>query len=64
LRNLNAVGGSLSREIFQDASSFEELFLEEQSAEETEWRDWPLVASDGDMAALVEMVSANKVSSK
>lgn len=55
------MGGSMSREIFQDASSLEELSMEEQSIEDEEWRSWPLLASDGDMAALIEMVSEDKV---
>ena len=38
----------------------EELWIE-QDEEEIEWREWPLLASDGDMAALIELVSENKV---
>lgn len=35
--------------------------MEEQSIEDDDRRSWPLLASDGDMAALVEMVSDDKV---
>lgn len=53
--------GSIPRETFRDASSLEELWIEEDE-EEIEWREWPLLASDGDMATLVELVSEDKVS--
>ena len=33
----------------------------ERDEAEIEWREWPLLASDGDMATLVELVSENKV---
>ena len=51
----------MPRETFRDASSLEELWIE-QDEEEIEWREWPLLASDGDMAALIELVSENKAS--
>jgi hypothetical protein len=51
----------MPREAFRDASSLEELWIE-QDEEEVEWREWPLLASDGDMAALIELVSENKAS--
>lgn len=51
----------MPRETFRDASSLEELWIE-QDEEEIEWKEWPLLASDGDMAALIELVSENKVS--
>ena len=49
----------MPRETFRDASSLEELWIEDE--EEIEWREWPLLASDGDMAALIELVSEDKV---
>ena len=53
--------GPVLRETFRDASSLEELWIE-QDEEEVEWREWPLLASDGDMVALIELVSEDKVS--
>jgi hypothetical protein len=50
----------MPRETFRDASSLEVL-LTEQDEEEDGWREWPLLASDGDMAALIELVSENRV---
>ena len=60
LRNQVLLKGPVPRETFRDASSLEELWIE-QDEEEVEWREWPLLASDGDMAALIELVSENKV---
>lgn len=61
LRNQMLLKGPMARETFRDASSLEELWIEEDE-EGTEWREWPLLATDGDMAALIELVSENKVS--
>jgi oxalate---CoA ligase len=58
LRNQNAIGGSVSRDIFHDAAALEEISMEQDGV----WREWPLLATDGDMAALLELVSENKVS--
>jgi len=52
----------MPRETFRDASFLEELWIEQDEGG-TEWREWPLLATDGDMAALIELVSENKVSS-
>ncbi|OBZ79916.1 Transcription factor tau subunit sfc3 [Grifola frondosa] len=57
--NLNAIGGSLSRDLYQDACAFEEVLGQEEDAER--WREWPLLASDGDTALLIELVSENRV---
>ncbi|KAF8640756.1 hypothetical protein AX17_000406 [Amanita inopinata Kibby_2008] len=54
--NQNAIGGTIPRDTFQDAVSLEELAHEDNS-----WREWPLLATDGDAAALVQCVSENKV---
>ncbi|KAK2461682.1 hypothetical protein APHAL10511_006145 [Amanita phalloides] len=55
----NAIGGLVSRDTFQDAASLEGL-----SRQEYGWREWPLLATDGDAAALVQAVSENKVKFK
>ncbi|KAH7927378.1 hypothetical protein BV22DRAFT_1127415 [Leucogyrophana mollusca] len=55
--NSNAIGGSISRGVFQDACTMEDI----QAGEEAEWSEWPLVAADGDVAALLELVSEDKV---
>ena len=60
LRNQALLKGPMPRETFRDASSLEEFWIE-QDDEDNEWREWPLLASDGDMAALIELVSENKV---
>ncbi|KAF5384735.1 hypothetical protein D9757_006233 [Collybiopsis confluens] len=54
--NQNALNGVINRDTFQDAAALEEL-----SAQEEDWRAWPLLASDGDMATLIQLVSDNKV---
>ncbi|KAF8898469.1 hypothetical protein BD779DRAFT_11912 [Infundibulicybe gibba] len=54
--NQNAIGGSLCKEIFQDAAALEEMATQEQ-----DWREWPLLSTDGDLAALVDLASENKV---
>ncbi|KAJ7593112.1 hypothetical protein C8J56DRAFT_1013301 [Mycena floridula] len=56
--NQNALGGNVNRDLFQDAAALEEISVEQ------EWREWPLLASDGDLAALIELVSAQKVNFK
>lgn len=61
LRNQALLRGPMPRETFRDASFLEEFWIEPDE-EEFEWREWPLLASDGDMAALIELVSENKVS--
>jgi oxalate---CoA ligase len=58
------MGGPLPEDVFQDASSLEESSMEEQAVDGEDWREWPLLASDGDMAALIELVSEDKVSGK
>ncbi len=58
LRNQNAIGGGISQDTFQDAT----LLLEEMDISDSGWHEWPLIATDGDCAALVQLVSENKVS--
>jgi hypothetical protein len=56
-RNQNATGGTFSRDAFQDAVALEEIL----TCEENDWQEWSLLASDGDVIALVQLVSDNKV---
>lgn len=60
-RNQNALGGSIPHDTFQDAVALEDLSSE---TEDEPWREWPLLASDGDCAALIQLVSENKVGMK
>ena len=55
-RNQNIIGGPVHRDIFQDAAALEDI-----SAGQDTWRDWPLVSTDGDVAALIQLVSEDKV---
>ncbi|KAF9569867.1 hypothetical protein CPC08DRAFT_14379 [Agrocybe pediades] len=55
--NQNAISGSISRDTFQDAVSL----LEEIDANDDSWHEWPLTATDGDCATLMELVSDGKV---
>ncbi|KZT06305.1 uncharacterized protein LAESUDRAFT_726133 [Laetiporus sulphureus 93-53] len=59
--NQNALGGSLSQDIFQDASALEDLLGQD---EDNAWREWSLLSSDGDMAAMLELVLDNKIEFK
>ena len=55
-RNQNAIGGPVSRDTFNDAAALQELLRQEH-----DWREWPLLATDGDAAALMQAISTNKV---
>ncbi|KAH9486640.1 Transcription factor tau subunit sfc3 [Psilocybe cubensis] len=55
--NQNAIGGNITSDTFQDATSL----LEEIDPSDTTWHDWPLTATDGDCATLIELVSEDKV---
>lgn len=60
LRNQNALGGPVSRDLVQDAvQSVRTLGLEQN-----EWREWPLMSTDGDTAALLQLFSDHKLSIK
>ncbi|KAH8835939.1 hypothetical protein DL96DRAFT_1576137 [Flagelloscypha sp. PMI_526] len=48
--------GSLPQNVFQDALSFDDSV-----SLGDEWKDWPLTASDGDLVALLELVSNDRV---
>lgn len=55
--NRNATtAGPVSRDIFHDAAALEELLRQEHG-----WREWPLLVTDGDAAALMQAVSDYKV---
>ncbi|KAI0032488.1 hypothetical protein K488DRAFT_49752 [Vararia minispora EC-137] len=58
--NANALGGSISSDTFQDASTLEALCKEPN----LDWREWPLLASDGDLAMLIQAVSSGKAAFK
>ncbi|GJE87719.1 hypothetical protein PsYK624_038020 [Phanerochaete sordida] len=60
--NQGALSGQLAPDLFQDAAALEDELLQEGS--ETAWRDWPLVATDGDITALIELASENKIDFK
>lgn len=47
----------MHEDIFQEAAALEDLLSQQDEA----WQEWPLTASDGDTAALIELVSENKV---
>ncbi|KAJ7275459.1 hypothetical protein B0H12DRAFT_1087414 [Mycena haematopus] len=53
--NQNAIGGSIPRDTFQDAVALEDISIDDQS-----WREWPLLSTDGDTAALIQLISDNK----
>ncbi|KAF8058259.1 hypothetical protein FPV67DRAFT_1524679 [Lyophyllum atratum] len=57
--NQNAIGGLIPRDTFQDAIALEEMSLQDDT-----WREWPLLATDGDSAALIQLVSENKLEFK
>ncbi|EKM60813.1 uncharacterized protein PHACADRAFT_179990 [Phanerochaete carnosa HHB-10118-sp] len=57
--NLGALNGQLAPELYQDATTLEEMLSQQDP--EVLWRDWPLVAGDGDVAALIELASNNKL---
>jgi hypothetical protein len=54
--NLNAIGGLIHGDLFQDAVALDEVF-----AEQVGNLEWPLLASDGDIAALLQLVSEEQV---
>jgi hypothetical protein len=56
VRNQNALGGSIPRDTFQDADALEDIIPDSDS-----WQPWPILATDGDIAVLVQLVSEDKV---
>jgi len=57
LSNQNALGGSIHQDVFQDATTLDTLCRYRDG-----WREWPLSASDGDLAMLAQMTSEGLVS--
>ncbi|KAJ4476656.1 hypothetical protein J3R30DRAFT_3292589 [Lentinula aciculospora] len=55
--NQNALNGVINRDTFQDAASLEELSAQQEDV----WREWPLLATDGDLVTLLQLVSEDKV---
>jgi hypothetical protein len=51
------MGGSISPDTFQDASAL----LDVTESSDATWHEWPLTATDGDCATLLQLVSENKV---
>lgn len=49
--------GPFPSEIFQQAELFEDALAQN---DDKEWGEWPLLSSDGDAVALLELVSENK----
>lgn len=44
----------MAKELFVDATQLEEAYA---SGQEDEWHEWPLLSTDGDTAAILQMVS-------
>jgi hypothetical protein len=57
LSNQNALGGSIPQDVFQDATTLDALCKQHET-----WREWPLLASDGDLAMLTQITSEGLVS--
>ncbi|TFY76774.1 hypothetical protein EWM64_g7235, partial [Hericium alpestre] len=55
--NQNALGGPIASDTFQDAATLWTLCEEQEDT----WREWPLLSTDGDTAALLQAVSDGKV---
>ncbi|KIJ68695.1 hypothetical protein HYDPIDRAFT_81586 [Hydnomerulius pinastri MD-312] len=55
--NSNAIGGPFTRDVFQDAIALEDIAVEKVVDE----MDWPLLASDGDVTTLLQLVSEDQV---
>ncbi|KAG9223138.1 hypothetical protein PLEOSDRAFT_155121 [Pleurotus ostreatus PC15] len=56
--NQNALGGPIPFDTFQDAVALDEdVYLQQESF----WRTWPLLGTDGDLMSLLQQVSDNKV---
>ena len=55
----------MPRELFQDAAALEETIAQQQQQQQEgadgSWQEWPLLATDGDTAFLLELASEGKV---
>lgn len=58
--NMYSLGGLFQLDVFQDAIAQEDELLAEPE-DGNEWREWSLLATDGDAAALIELASEGKV---
>lgn len=56
--NQNSLIGLFPSEMYQEAELFEDALAQN---DDKEWGEWPLLSSDGDVVALLELVSENKV---
>lgn len=59
LRNEDALGGSFPIDFFSEAGAIEDLFEDGTG----DWREWSPIATGGEMAALIELISEKKVGS-
>ncbi|KAI0308044.1 hypothetical protein B0F90DRAFT_1664967 [Multifurca ochricompacta] len=57
--NQNALGGSIPQDVFQDATMLDTLCKQQEA-----YREWPLLASDGDLAMLAQVTSEGLVDFK
>lgn len=48
----------MAKELFIDAAQLEEAYAVDQ---EEEWHEWPLLSTDGDTAAILQLLSDNLV---
>ncbi|KAG9314611.1 hypothetical protein JVU11DRAFT_5415 [Chiua virens] len=55
--NLNGIGGPFPRDLLQDAISLEDIVVERVVDE----MEWPLIASEGDIATLLQLVSEDQI---
>ncbi|CAL1696293.1 unnamed protein product [Somion occarium] len=58
--NMYSLGGLFQLDVFQDAIAQEDELLAEPE-DGNEWREWSLLATDGDAAALIELASEGKL---
>lgn len=56
-RNQNALGGAFSNTLFFDAIQCEDTFTMEDDCEQ----DWPLVATEGETASILQLISDHVV---
>ena len=61
ISNSNSLGGPFARELLQDAVALEESIRQQQQHGSVDWQEWSLLATDGDIAFLLELASEDKV---
>ncbi|KXN81128.1 Transcription factor tau subunit sfc3 [Leucoagaricus sp. SymC.cos] len=57
--NLNTIGGSVPKDMFENAVALEDVIAADDA-----WREWPLTATDGDSAGLIELAIEGKLDFK